>query len=120
MAAELGVMLVTLLLGGVVVGMYLRECAADESRIKARIPDPRSDTVAYAIPTGFDPLVLQLGLDRAGFTSEVGRVGKAECVLVTCKTTERAVLRGVLEAAQASAYVGTELKLNPVVFEDER
>lgn len=64
--------------------------------------------------------MFRLGLDRAGFTSELGKVGGAECLLVACLTTERAAVRGVLEAAHANAHVGTELKLHHVVFEDER
>lgn len=120
MADELGVTMVTLLLAGVVAGMYLRERAAEQPRIRTRLRDPKTRTVAFAIPEGVDPAVLRLGLDRAGITSNVGRVDGAECLLVECLTTERAAVRGVLEAAHANAHVGTELKLHHVVFEDER
>jgi len=116
----LAVLATALLLAGVVFGMYLRDCAPEESPLETRFRDPKTRTIAYVIPDGADPVVLRLGLDRAGFTGEVRRVGNAECLLVTCLTTERAALRGVLEAAQSSASAGTALKLGGVVFEDER
>jgi len=82
--------------------------------------DPHTPTLAYAIPNGVDPLVFQVGLTHAGFANVVGRVGNAECVIVECGPSGRTAVRGVLEAAHASAYDGTELRLDSVVFEDER
>lgn len=120
MADVLGIMVLTVLLAGIAVVMYLRESAPERSRFEARVRASQPHTVAYAVPDGVDPAEFRVGLNRAGFISRVGRVGTAECALVECLTTERAGVRGVLEAAHANADHEAGLKLQHVVFEDER
>ena len=120
MGEVLAVLAVTLLLVSVSVGMYVRDSAGEERPLETRVSDPRTRTVVYAIPGGADPAVLRLALERAGFSSQINGVGTARRLLVACMTTERAALRGVLEAAHANAAAGDVLKRGHVVFEDER
>ena len=120
MVAALAIVVGTVLIGSIALAVFLRSYGRSRARIEARVLDPNTPTVAFAIPHGVDPLVFQVGLTHAGFTSVVGRVGDAECVIVECGPSGRTAVRGVLEAAHANAYDGTELKLDHVVFEDER
>lgn len=108
------------LIGSIVLALFLRSYGRSQAGVEAHIYDPQTPTVAYAIPNGVDPVVFQVALTHAGYTSIVGRVGNAECVIVECGPSGRSAVRGVLEAAHANAYDGTELKLDHVVFEDER
>jgi len=50
----------------------------------------------------------------------IDRVGDAECLRVECDQAERARVRSVIEAVHMSDYDGSELKLDRVVFTDER
>lgn len=120
MVPALAIAVGTVLIGSVALALFLRSYGRSRARIEARVLDPRTPTVAYAIPNGVDPVVFQVGLTHAGFTSVVGRVGNSECVIVECGPAGRKAVRGVLQAAHANAYDGSELKLDDVVFEDER
>lgn len=120
MAEFLGVLTVTVMLVGAAVAMHVRESAAQSRPRGVRVREPRTRTFVYAIPEDLDPAVLRLGLERAGFHSEIARSGGGRHLLVTSKTTERAALRGVIEAACVTAYAGPEPHREHVVFEDER
>ena len=120
MVAALAIAVGTVLIGSIGLALFLRSYGMSRARIEARVFDPQTPTVAYAIPNGVDPVVFQTALTHAGFTSVVGRIGNAECVIVECGPSGRTAVRGVLEAAHANAYDGTELKVDHIVFEDER
>jgi hypothetical protein len=111
---------VTVVVASVAVALFLRSYVLQEVRTEARLHDPKTHTIAYAIPAGVDPVVFKVGLTHAGFTSGTDRVGDAECLIVECAPAERDTVRGVIEAAHATAYDGSELKLEHIVFEDER
>jgi len=120
MVAAAVIMVVVVLVVGVAIPLFLRSWGAEESRTEARLHDPRTHTVAYAIPNGVDPVVVRLALTKAGFTSAIDRVGEVECLRVECEESERARLRNVIEAIHVSEYDGSELELGHAVFEDER
>jgi hypothetical protein len=120
MVAGAAILVGLILVVGVAIPLFLRSWGAEESRTEARMHDPRTHTVAFAIPSGVDPVVLRLAVGRAGFASVLDRVGDAECLLVECSELERARLRSVIEAVHLGDYDGTELVRGRVVFEDER
>lgn len=119
MVAAAVILVVILLVVTVAILTFLRSWSAEESRTETRLHDPHTHTVAYAIPNGIDPVVVKLGLTKAGFTSVIDRVGDAECLRVECDETERARVRSAIEAVHMSGYDGSELELDRVVFQDE-
>lgn len=120
MVAAAAILVVIILVVSVAIPVFLRSWVAEESRTDARLHDPRTHTVAYAIPNGIDPVVVRLALTKAGFTSVIDRVGDVECLRVECDESERARVRSVIEAIHVSEYDGSELKFGHVVFEEER
>jgi hypothetical protein len=120
MAAAIAILVIIALVAGVALTLFLRSLVSEESSTKAQLRDPDTHTVTYAIPTGVDPVVLEVALTNAGFTSMVERVGDAECLRVVCDESERARVRHVIEDVHASEYAGADLSLGRVVFEDER
>lgn len=116
-AVILVVLVVVLSISGL---LLLRSWGSEQSRHEARLHDPHTSTVAFAVPNGIDPVVLELELSRHGFDSVIDRVGDSECLLVECAKPERARLRSVIEAVHLREYDGSDLRLEHVVFEDER
>jgi len=113
--------LVTVAFAVTVAGaLFLRSWILSESETETRLHDPRTHMIAYAIPSGVDPVVFAIAVDRAGFTSVTGRVGDSECILVECPESERSHLRSVLESVQVREYDGSTVRSAHVVFEDER
>jgi hypothetical protein len=120
MVAVLAIVVVTVVVGSIAIAVFLRSYVAKEISTEARLHDPHTHTVAFAIPNGVDPVAFQVGLNRAGFTSAIDRVGNAECLRVECLETERSQVRSLIEAAHTIEYDGSELRLvGHVVFEDE-
>ena len=105
---------------GIAVALFLRSWSREEAEKEARLRDPRTHTIAYAIPSGVDPVMFAIALDKAGFASVTDRVGNAECIRVECSEAERAHLRRVLESIQVRQGEGTDTRAEHVVFEDER
>ena len=115
------IFLVVVLVGGTIaINVFLRNWVREESRREAHLRDPHTHTVAYAIPTGVDPVTVESALARAGFTSGVDRVGMVECVRIECDESKRDRVRTVLEGIAMIAYDSSPLSAGPVVFEDER
>lgn len=104
----------------IAIALFLRSWVLTESETETRLHDPRTHTIAYAIPNGVDPVVFAVAVDKAGFTSVTDRVGNAECILVECPESERVHLRTVLEAIPVPQYDGSPARAAHVVFEDER
>ena len=113
-------LLVVVVIGGIGIGLYLRSWVGEESRREAHLRDPNTHTVAYAIPSGVDPVTVESALARAGLTSGVDRVGMVECVLIECTESQREKVRGVIEGIPMNAYDGSQLQAGHVLFEDER
>ncbi len=109
---------------GVVVlvgtNLYLRSWVRTESSAEAHLHDPRTHTLAYVLPNGVDPAVIKFELGRAGLETGAGHVGGDECLLVECEPAQRERVRALIQHAQAVRYAGSALKLDQVVFEDER
>ena len=120
MAAATMILVVLILALSIATLLLLQSWGAEQSRREARIHDPHTPTVAFAIPNGVDPVVVELALNQAGFDCVVDRVGDSECLLVECAEPERARLRKVIESVHVRDYDGSELNLDHVVFEDER
>jgi hypothetical protein len=116
MIAALVIVVVIVLVLGIGVPAFLRSWGAEEARTEARLHDPHTHTVAFAVPNGVDPAVIKAALTRAGYTSVTDRVGDAECLVVECAPHERDRVRGVIESVHVSPTGGG----GHVVFEDER
>ena len=102
------------------VNVALRGWVRDQSRHEAHFDDPRTHTVAFGIPAGVDPTIIECALMRAGLDCEVGRVGIVECVRIECDESQREQVRRVLADLHLHGYDGSELDTRHVVFEDER
>ena len=114
-------LLVVLEVGGsIAISLFLRNWGREESRREAHLRDPRTHTIAYAIPNGMDPVTLETALALEGFNSGHDRVGMADCVRVECDESQRDRVRRVLEGVSMNAYDGSLLPAGHVVFEDER
>ena len=114
-------LLVVLVVGGTIaIGLFLRSWGREESRREEHLRDPRTHTVAYAIPNGVDPVILETALALEGFHSMHERVGMADCVRIECDESQRDRVRSVLEGVSMTAYDGSLLPAGHVVFEDER
>ena len=120
MVAVLAIVMVTVVVGSIVLALFLRSYGREEARHEALVLDSGAPTVAYAVPNGVDPVVLQLALTHAGFANVVGRVGDAECVVVAYGAAGREAVRRVLEATHANTYDDAEVTTAHVVFQDER
>jgi hypothetical protein len=120
MVAVLAIVMVTVVVGSIALALFLRSYGREEARHEALVLDPATPTVAYAVPNGVDPVVLQVALTHAGFANVVGRVGDAECVVVAYGAAGREAVRGVLEEAHATTYADAEVTTAHVVFQDER
>ena len=63
-------LLVVLVVGGsIAISLFLRNWGREESRREAHLRDPRTHTVAFAIPPGVDPVTPETALALAGFHS---------------------------------------------------
>ena len=120
MAAGIFFLLVVVVVCGVGINLYLRSFVREASRREAHLRDPGTHTVAYAIPNGVDPALIESALARVGLDSGVDRVGMVECVRIECNESQREQVRGVLEGIAMHAYDGSQLHGRHVVFEDER
>lgn len=115
------VFLVVVVVGGTIaINLFLRSWVREESRSEAHLMDPHTHTVAFAIPTGVDPVTAESALASAGFNSGHGRVGMVECVRIECDESQRNRVRKVLEGVLMTSYDGSLLPAGHVVFEDER
>ncbi|HET8960872.1 hypothetical protein [Nocardioides sp.] len=104
----------------VAFALFMRSWVLREKETETRLHDPRTHTIAYAIPNGVDPVVFAVAVDRAGFTHVTERFGNAECIRVECPEAEREHLRSVLESIPVPQYDGSSVSAAHVVFEDER
>ena len=120
LAAAVVILVVLIVVVSVAIPLLLRSWGAEQSRTDARMHDPRTHTISFAIPNGVDPVVVRLAVTKAGFASALDRVGNVECLLVECTEADRARLRSVIEAVHLDDYDGSELTHDHVVFEDER
>jgi hypothetical protein len=114
-------LLVVLVVGGsIAISLFLRSWVREESRREAHLKDPRTHTIAYAIPNGMDPVTLETALALAGFSSGHDRVGMTDCIRIECDETQRDRVRSILEDVSTTTYDGSLLPAGHVVFEDER
>lgn len=120
MAAAVILFVIVVLFVTVAVNIYLRSLVGAEGRTEAHLRDPRTHTVAYAVPNGVDPALIMVELSRAGLTCGLGVVADHECVRIECEEPQREQVRSVIESVHMSAYDGSPLKIGHVVFEDER
>ena len=104
----------------IAVNAGLRGWVRDQSRREAHFDDPHTHTVAFAIPAGVDPTIIESALIHADLDCEVGRVGMVECVRIECHESQREQVRAVLESLHLHGYDGSELDTAHVMFEDER
>ena len=113
-------MLVVVVVAGVLVAVALRRLVLDDAAHEQDLRSPGVHTVAFAVPNGVDVADLRAAASRGGFVSTVTDSEAHQCLLVQCEDSDRARLRHLLEGAHDAAYHGTELHLEPVVFDDER
>jgi hypothetical protein len=120
MIAAAALLSILALVAIVAVAASLRSLVEDEKRTESQLLDPHTPTVTYAIPTGIDPVVFAVALKKAGYLSMVTDVAASHGLRVRCDTGERERLRHVIEGVVVNTYDGSALKLDHVVFEDER
>lgn len=121
MVAAIAIVVILTLVVGAAVVIGVRAFLGEESRTEERLHDPRTRTVAYAIPNGVDPVPVKAALAVAGFTSVVDELGNAEGLIVECETPEdRSDVRRIIQSVHVSDYDGADHRLEHVVFEDER
>ena len=104
----------------VALALSLRTVVKDQERTESRLRDPRTHTVTYAIPDGIDPAVFAVALRKHGYASLVEDVGAIQGLRVACDAADREEVRNVIEGIVVNPYDGSALKLDHVVFEDER
>ena len=84
------VFLVVVVVGGTIaINLFLRSWVREESRREAHLMDPHTHTVAFAIPTGVDPVVAESALSLAGLTP--GTVASAWSSASASSATNRSV-----------------------------
>ena len=120
MATAILFLLVVVVGGSIAISLFLRRWVLEESRREAHLRDPHTHTVAFAIPTGVDPVAPEAALARAGFNSGHDRLGMVECIRIECDESQRDRVRRVLEDVFMTEYGGSVLPAGHVVFEDER
>jgi hypothetical protein len=116
-AALLSIFALVVIVG---IAVSLRSVVEDEKRNESQLHDAHTPTVTYAIPNGIDPVIFAVALKMAGYLSMVTDVGAAQGLCVRCETGDRERLRRVIEGVVVNEYDGSALKLDHVVFEDER
>jgi hypothetical protein len=120
MAAAIVLLVVVVVGGTIAINLFLRSWVRDESRREAHLRDPRTHTLAFAIPPGVDPVTPETALALAGFSSGHDRLGTVECIRIECDESQRDRVRTVLEDVFRTQYDGSVLPAGHVVFEDER
>jgi hypothetical protein len=120
MAGAIVLFVVVAVVVGVGINVYLRSWVQAEGRSEAHLIDPGTHTVAYAVPNGVDPALIMVALSRVGLGCCLGVVAHRECVRIECEPQQREQVRGIIEDVHMSAYDGSPLKVERVVFEDER
>ena len=102
----------------VTVAVALRSVVEDEKRTESRLRDATTHTVRCAIPNGIDPVVFAVALKKAGFDSMVEDLGATHGLRVECEDREQ--VRRVIEGVALNQYDGSTVKVDHVVFGDER
>lgn len=120
MIAAAGIIFVLIVVVTVAVTLGLRRVVADEARLEARLRGPHAHLVTYVVPNGADPAHLRAALNQAGFTCLMGTSGSNASLRVECVESSRPLLREVIQRVHEQAYDGSDLRLDYVVFEDER
>ena len=120
MVAAAAFLSILALVAMIAVALSLRSVVKDEERTESRLHDPHTHTVVYAIPNGIDPVVFAVALRKGGYVSVVEDVGAAQGLRVECDAADREQIRRVIEGVAINKYDGSALKVDHVVFEDER
>ena len=120
MATAIVFLVVVVVGGSIAISLFLRNWVLEQSRREAHLKDPHTHTIAFAIPTGVDPVIPETALALAGFNSGHDRLGMVECVRIECDESQRDRVRSVLEDVFTTQYDGSVLPAGHVVFEDER
>lgn len=111
---------VVVLVAGALVAIALRRVVLDDAATDQRLHAAGAHTVSFAVPNGVDVADLRAAASRGGFVSTVDETDTYQRLLVQCEESDRARLRRLLEDAHDAASHGADLRLGPVVFEDER
>ncbi|GAB3016490.1 hypothetical protein GCM10011376_03950 [Nocardioides flavus (ex Wang et al. 2016)] len=120
MAAAIVLLVVVVVGGTIAINLYLRGWVREESQREAHLRDPNTHTLAFAIPTGVDPVRPETALALAGFNSGHDRVGMVECIRIEADDSQRDRVRGILDDVFRTEYDSSVLPSGHVVFEDER
>jgi hypothetical protein len=115
----MGMLLVGALMLAVALMLALRRWTLDDVRTEARLRQPGTNTLAYAVPIGQDPAILMSALGHAGFTSVADTEGGTERLLVACEEGDRSKLRSIIEGVHRAGFDGPEMPAVRVRFEDE-
>lgn len=113
-------LIVGVLVLGLIVALGLRRWTLDEGEVEARLHDPTTHKLVYAVPAGQDPGVLIAALARSGYVAVSDLEGGVERLLVECGEVERARVRDIIEHVDRAGFDGPEMHVAHVTFEDER
>lgn len=118
-AAIAAVFIITVIIIAAVV-IFVRAEVSEVTAAEARLHDPETPTVAYAIPNGVDPVVVRTALSMEGFTCVPDQVDGEECLLIECEPEDRERVRQAIAGVHMTTYDGKALDTDHVVFQDER
>ena len=114
------ILVVVVLVAGALAALALRRFVLDDAATDKELRGTEAHTVSFAVPNGVDVADLRAAASRGGFASTVADSDNQQHLLVQCEATDRARLRRLLEEAHDATSHGSELHLDPVVFDDER
>jgi uncharacterized SAM-binding protein YcdF (DUF218 family) len=113
------ILIIVGLLGLAVVAMLaLRRATQDEIRFEERLREP-GHTVAYVLPAGQEPVVLEGALRRAGFASLAESEKGVEVLHVECVPEDRDEVRRIIASASRSTTGGATTPAGAITFQDE-
>jgi hypothetical protein len=121
----LGVLIATVLVIVALAGIVLyviREQVAHREKVDRELHDEQTPTLEYLVPTGQDPVVFLVALERAGYTATVDPHHARQVVLIACPDgvdRQREHVRSVIESASVVTPEGGVPPEPEVRFRDE-
>jgi hypothetical protein len=99
---------------------FTRAEVSEVERKEKRLGEGRSPTVAFPIPNGVDPVPISTALRTEGFDSMPDRVDDRECLVIECRPGDRERVREIIAGAHDNPSDESSIRIDRVVFQDER
>jgi hypothetical protein len=113
---------VGLLVAAAVLLVAWRAATLDLQRTEDRLHDPGTETLAYDVPEGQDPVVLTAALNHGGFESVEDTAEGMRRIIVDCphgRLADRSRVRALIEHVHTTGLSGVEMRPPTVQFADE-